>query len=65
MLVKSERHKFDISVYCLFQGAAFIRGWRLLIFWLSGAAFIRGRRLIEGGVYSNKYGIACMISCVT
>ena len=29
------------------QGAAFIRGRRLLIFWLSGAAFIQERRLFE------------------
>ena len=29
------------------QGVAFIRGWCLLVFWLSGAVFIRGQRLFE------------------
>ena len=38
----------------------FIRGRRLLIFWLSGAAFIWGRRLFEGGVYSRKYGMVVL-----
>ena len=33
-------------------GAAFNRGRRLLIFWLSGVAFNRGRRLFEEIRYS-------------
>ena len=45
----------DCSVYLR---AAFIRGWRLILFLLVPAAFIRGRRLFEGGVYSNYYGIS-------
>ena len=46
---------------CAFQtlnleGAAFIRGWRLLIFWLSDAAVIRGRRLFEEIRYLYSLG---------
>ena len=47
----------NIRINAAPRGAAFIRGRRLLIFWLSGAAFIWGRRLFEGGVYSRKYGM--------
>ena len=39
------------------KSAAFIRGRRLIIFLLVSAAFIRGRRLLDGGVYSNNYGM--------
>ena len=49
----------NIRINAAPRGAAFIRGRRLLIFWLSGAAFIWGRRLFEGSVYSRKYGNPC------
>ena len=38
------------------EGAALIRGQRLLTFFVPDAALIRGGRLIEGGAYSSKYG---------
>ena len=41
----------DCSVYLR---AAFIRGWRLILFLLVPAAFIRGWRLFEGGVYLRE-----------
>ena len=50
----------DCSVYLR---AAFIRGWRLILFLLVPAAFIRGRRLFEGGVYSNNYGNSNFEKC--
>ena len=43
--------------------AAFIRGWRLILYLLVPAAFIRGRRLFEGGVYSNNYGNSNFEKC--
>ena len=43
------------------KSAAFIRGRRLIISLLVPAAFIRGRRLLEGGVYSNNYGISKLV----
>ena len=46
------------------QGAAFIRGRRLLIFWLSGAAFIRGWRLFEEIRYRHSFiGSSFMAFC--
>ena len=43
--------------------AAFIRGRRLILYLLVPAAFIRGRRLFERGVYSNNYGNSNFEKC--
>ena len=40
--------RVNAAFFCL--GAAFIRGWRLLVILLPSAVFDRGRHLFEGDV---------------